>query len=76
MIISVFDKVENIVGKGENAGYQHFFLFPQCILKRLLSQKVSFCGKWVDHKDMLLNPVMKYTYRWPFRSWDENLQKY
>ena len=23
---------ENIVGKGENAGYQHFLLFPQCFL--------------------------------------------
>ena len=22
--------VENIAGKGENAGYQHFLLFPQC----------------------------------------------
>ena len=30
MIISVFDIVENIVGKGENAGYQHFLLFSQC----------------------------------------------
>ena len=29
---------ENIVGKGENAGYQHFLLFPQCF------QKVSFSG--------------------------------
>ena len=29
MIIFVFDRVENIVGKGENAGYQHFLLFPQ-----------------------------------------------
>ena len=28
MKISLFDRVENIVGKGENAGYQHFFLFP------------------------------------------------
>ena len=28
-MISVFDKVENIVGNGENAGYQHFLLFPQ-----------------------------------------------
>ena len=26
MMISVFDKVENIVGTGENAGYQHFLL--------------------------------------------------
>ena len=23
---------ENIVGKGENAGHQHFLLFPQCLL--------------------------------------------
>ena len=23
---------ENIVGKGENAGNQHFLLFPQCFL--------------------------------------------
>ena len=33
MMISVSDSVENIVGKGENAGYQHFLLFPQCFLK-------------------------------------------
>ena len=26
-MISVFDRVVNTVGKGENAGYQHFFLF-------------------------------------------------
>ena len=26
----VFDRVEKIVGKGENAGYQHFVLFPHC----------------------------------------------
>ena len=29
----VWGRVENIVGKGENAGYQHFLLFPQCFLK-------------------------------------------
>ena len=29
MLISVFHRVENIVGKGENAGYQQFLLFPQ-----------------------------------------------
>ena len=38
MIISVFDRLENIAGKGENAGYQHFLLFPQCF------QKASFLG--------------------------------
>ena len=33
---SMLEKVENIVGKGENADYQHFLLFPQCF------QKLSF----------------------------------
>ena len=31
-------RVENIVGKGENVGYQHFLVFPQCF------QKASFSG--------------------------------
>ena len=35
MMISVFDRVENILGKGENAGYQHFLLFPKCFQKPL-----------------------------------------
>ena len=30
MMISLLERVENTVGKGENAGYQHFLLFPQC----------------------------------------------
>ena len=30
IIISLVDRVENTVGKGENAGYQHFLLLPQC----------------------------------------------
>ena len=29
----VLGRVENIVGKRENAGYQHFLLFPQCFQK-------------------------------------------
>ena len=29
MTISFFDRVENTVRKGENAGYQHFLLFRQ-----------------------------------------------
>ena len=32
VIISVFDRVENIVGNGENASEQHFLLFPQYFL--------------------------------------------
>ena len=29
----LFDGVENIVGKGKNAGYQYFVLFPQWFSK-------------------------------------------
>ena len=36
MKISLPDKVENAVRKGENAGYQHFLPFPQCFPKPLL----------------------------------------
>ena len=28
--IALLNTVENTAGKGENAGYQHFLLFPQC----------------------------------------------
>ena len=28
----VQEDFENVVGKGENAAYQHFLLFPQCFL--------------------------------------------
>ena len=38
IIISIYDRIENIVGKGQNAGFQHFLLFPQCF------QKFSFSG--------------------------------
>ena len=29
MMISLYNRVENTGGKGENAGHQHFFLYPQ-----------------------------------------------
>ena len=38
MMISVFDRLENIMGKEESAGYQHFLLYPPCF------QKASFLG--------------------------------
>ena len=31
-------RVENTVGKGENAGYQHLLLFPQCFKKASFSK--------------------------------------
>ena len=38
MMTDVFERVENIAGKGENAVFQYFLLFPQCFLK------LSFSG--------------------------------
>ena len=50
MIVSVFDRVENIVGKGAIACTSNFS-FPHNVFKRLLSQtrqKVSLCGNWLN----------------------------
>ena len=33
LMSSLYDRVENTVGKGENADYQHFLLFSQYFLK-------------------------------------------
>ena len=40
MMISILDRAENIVGKGENAGYQHFLLFPQFFRKFFFSKSL------------------------------------
>ena len=39
-------RVENIVGKGENAAYQHFLLFPQCFQKLSLSGSLKVGIVW------------------------------
>ena len=39
-------KVENIVGKGENAGHQHFLLFPQCFQKPSVSGSLKVGIVW------------------------------
>ena len=47
-ITVVFHRIENIVGKGENAGYRYFLLLPQCFQKAFfppVHQKLSLCGK-------------------------------
>ena len=45
MMIYVFDRIENIVGKGENAGYQHFLLFL-CFQKAYFSGSVKVGIVW------------------------------
>ena len=57
MTISVFDRVENIVGKGEIACISNFS-FSHDVFKRLLSQthqKVSLCGN-----GLTLNQTTKF----------------
>ena len=38
--------VENFVGKGENAGSQHFLLFPQCFQKAYFSGSLKVGIVW------------------------------
>ena len=40
-IFLFFQMVENLVGKGENAGKQHFLLFPPRFSKSLISMFVK-----------------------------------
>ena len=43
----IFHRIENILGKEENAGYQHFLLFLQCFKSLFppVRQKLPLCGK-------------------------------
>ena len=49
VIISVFDRAENIVGKGEIARYEQFLLFPQCFQKAYFPEasKGVIVWEWV-----------------------------
>ena len=42
----VFGWVENIVKKGENAGYQYFLLFPQCFQKAPYTGSLKVVIAW------------------------------
>ena len=46
MMISLFDTVEKTVEKGENAGYQHFLLFPQYFPKPSFSESLKVGIVW------------------------------
>ena len=53
--------VENFVGRGEKAGYQHVFLFPLCFQKLYLSLslKVWIMCEGVYHHFLLLHCFQK-----------------
>ena len=53
--------LENFVGKGENAGNQHFLLFPQCFFNSLIGKKknqISYFN-FVVCKFFQFGPVQK-----------------
>ena len=57
IIIFILDRVENTVGKGENAGYQYFLLFPQCFQKTFYLGSLKIRIVWYRvNKHFLLFP--------------------
>ena len=51
----VFDTVDNIVGKGENAGYHHFlWLPPFSLFPAIFSKLLIF--RVVNTQDYVVNP--------------------
>ena len=42
----VLGRVENTKGKGRNAGYQHFLLFPHCFQKASFSRSLEVLIVW------------------------------
>ena len=47
------ERLENNVGKGENAGYQHFLLFPQCFQMSSLPASLKVCDVWQRFKSLV-----------------------
>ena len=65
MIFFSLDRVENIMGKEDNAGYWHFLLFPQCFRKessstllkvKLVWKRVSF----LTNESLALNMLIQF----------------
>ena len=46
-MVSLTDMIENIVGKGEIAGHQHFRLFPQCFQKASFPRSLKVGILWL-----------------------------
>ena len=68
MRISLYDRVENTVGKGENAGNQHFLLFPQCFpklacgneFKALLIHSVQMIKTFLFHCVQMIKALLNH----------------
>ena len=58
----VLGRVENIVGKGENAGHQHFLFFPQCFQTPFFPEVLKVGIVWQGIKAMSFVWVFKIIY--------------
>ena len=67
MALYVPDRVEKIVGKGENAGYQHFLVFQLCFQKASFPELLKLCIIWKRDKVLY---ILKASHRCPlFQQW-------
>ena len=48
------------VGKGENAGYQHFLLFPKCFPKLSVSGSLKLWSVWYRINPLPHMPILRY----------------
>ena len=53
-------RVENIVGKGENTGYQHFLLFLQCFQKPSISRLLKVGIVWERVTSLPNNKILDW----------------
>ena len=51
-------RVENIVGKGENAGNQHFLFIPQCFQKATVSGSLKVGIVWLRVNPLTDNKIL------------------
>ena len=69
-----FKQVENTVGKGESARYEHFLLFPQCFQKACFpgSSKGVIVWEWVNsYISVVVCIFFEFgtVYKWRIREW-------
>ena len=58
---SLSDRKENLLGKKENSGFQHFLLFPQCFQKPSFQGclQSGLCGKELNERTFPLSKAEK-----------------
>ena len=57
--INVTEKLKFVLGKGENAGFQHFLLFPKCFQKASSSSLFKVEIVWQRVKHIYLTSIEK-----------------